>query len=83
MAKCGLIRSHRISIGEPRCLKLKYRLKTWLRLNQLLEKPPADMVRELNKAIAKSVFSIQRGEIKEYQALGIRIITKGIIQLYY
>ena len=32
------------------------------------------MVRELNKAIAKC-FLYPRGEIKEYQALGIRIIT--------
>lgn len=58
--------------------EIKVQIKNLAEIKSAFRKAPADMVRELNKAIAKSVFSIQRGEIKEYQALGIRIITKGL-----
>lgn len=41
-------------------------------------KAPSLMAKNLNAAIAKTVFDIKRGEFEEYKALGIRVITSGL-----
>lgn len=42
-------------------------------------KSPELMVRELNKAITKTLLKVKGSEILEYRALGIRVITGGLI----
>lgn len=58
---------------------IKITIKNLPQIKAAFGKAPRLMTQELNKAIAKTVYSIQNKEGHEYKALGIRRITGGLI----
>lgn len=58
---------------------IKITIKNLPEIRAAFGKAPGLMVRGLNNAIQKSVFSIKSGEAMEYRNLGIRVITGGLM----
>lgn len=49
-------------------------------IRSAFNRAPFSMTRELNTAIKKTLLNIQGKEVLQYQTLGIRVITGGLIQ---
>lgn len=58
--------------------KFDIKIENLPEIKAAFKKAPERMTKNLNDAIKKTLFNIQRGEFENYQALGIHIITRGL-----
>lgn len=58
---------------------IKIKITNLPQIRAAFKKAPKLMTNELNRAISKTVIGIQGQEFVEYRALGIRVISRGLI----
>lgn len=54
-------------------------IKNLPQIRSAFNRAPKKMVKELNDAIAKTIYAVKSNEVLEYKSLGIRVITRGLI----
>lgn len=70
--------SKRVSESTKIVAEIAIKITNLPQIKAAFGKAPQLMTRELNLAIRKTIYTIQRGEFRHYQSLGIRVITRGL-----